>query len=140
MHALFIWWFHIWADELFYFCNIYDVMFYLSVDFLLACPTHLNRSLLLNRHPFSYLSEITRLRFLHHPLEATFFLHITKACVTSALRQPCTYPRRQISGFRAAASRCSILHRKTAVRKIRSQGCRNEFSTCSFSLRFACVF
>ena len=63
-----------------------------------------------------------------------------KACVTSALRQPCTCPRRQISGFRATASRCSILHRKTAVRKTRSQGCRNEFSTCSFSLRFACVF
>ena len=40
-----------------------------------------------------------------------------KACVTSALRQPCTCPRRQISGFRAAASRCSILHRKTALQK-----------------------
>ena len=31
-------------------------------------------------------------------------------------------------------------HRKTAVQKTRSQGCRNEFSTCSFSLRFVCVF
>ena len=63
-----------------------------------------------------------------------------KASFTSALRQPCTYLRRQISWFRTAASRCSILHRKTAVRNTRSQGCRNEFSTCSFSLRFVCVF
>ena len=65
---------------------------------------------------------------------------INKASFTSALRQPCTYLRRQISWFRTADSRCSILHRKTAVRKTRSQGCRNEFSTCSFSLRFVCVF
>ena len=32
------------------------------------------------------------------------------------------------------------VNRKTDVRKTRSQGCRNEFSTCSFSLRFVCVF
>ena len=38
------------------------------------------------------------------------------------------------------ASRCCEQHRKTAVRKTRSQGCCNEFSTCSFSLRFVCVF
>ena len=42
--------------------------------------------------------------------------------------------------FRTAASRCCEQHRKTAVRKPRSQGCHNEFSTCSFSLRFVCVF
>ena len=63
-----------------------------------------------------------------------------KACFTSALRQPCTCLRRQISWFRTASSRCCEQHRKTAVRKTRSQGCRNEFSTCSFSLRFVCVF
>ena len=50
-------------------------------------------------------------------------LSIYKASFTSALRQPCTYLRRQISWFRTAASRCSILHRKTAVRNTRSQGC-----------------
>ena len=51
-----------------------------------------------------------------------------KAWFTSALRQPCTYLRRQISWFRTAASRCCEQHRKTAVRKTRSHGCRNEFS------------
>ena len=64
----------------------------------------------------------------------------SKDSFTSALRQPCTYLRRQISWFHTAASRCCEQHSKTAVRKTRSQGCRNEFSTCSFSLRFVCDF
>ena len=62
------------------------------------------------------------------------------ACFPSALRQPCTYLQQQISWFRTAASRCCEQHRKTAIWKTMSQGCRNEFKTCSFSLRFVCVF
>ena len=38
----------------------------------------------------------------------------------------------RVDKFRAAAARCSILHRKTAVRKTRSQGCRNEFRHVHF--------
>ena len=60
-----------------------------------------------------------------------------KACFTSALRQHCTCPRRQISWFRAAASRCYEQHRKTALRKKQARKTattsKTNFSTCSFS-------
>ena len=54
-------------------------------------------------------------------------LLIVEAFFTSALRQPCTCLRQQISWFHTAASRCYEQHRKTAVRKTRSQGCHNKF-------------
>ena len=41
----------------------------------------------------------------------------SKACFTSALRQPCTCLRQQMSGFCAEASRCCKQHRKTALQK-----------------------
>ena len=48
-----------------------------------------------------------------------------KKCFTSALWQPCTCLRRQISGFFAAASRCCEQHSSLPDEKTRSQGCRN---------------
>ena len=65
-------------------------------------------------------------------VELVQYLSLFKACFTSALRQLCAYLRRQISWFRTASSRCCEQHRKTALRKTRSQGCRNEFSTFNF--------
>ena len=104
----------------------------------LVFRTAVLRCSILHREAAARNPEICRRGQVHGCRKAD----VTQAlvCFTSALRQPCTYLRRQIYWFRTAASRCCEQHRKTAVRKTRSQGCRNEFSTCSFSFRFVCVF
>ena len=65
---------------------------------------------------------------------------ICKARFTSALRQPCNCLRQQISGFRAAASRCCEQRRKTAIRKKRSQGYCNVKNTIFDMFIFFAIF
>ena len=62
-----------------------------------------------------------------------------KACITSALQQPCTYLRRQICWFRTAAPRCCEQHRKTAVQKQGRKAASTNFRHVHF-LRDLFVF